>query len=41
MRRRTPDLTKITGTTGWTPMRSIDDILRDVIDHVRHDAVSE
>jgi len=40
MRRRTPDLSKITGAIGWTPTRSIDDILRDVIESVRHDAVS-
>jgi UDP-glucose 4-epimerase len=33
MRRRMPDTTKLRGLTGWTPTRSLEDILNDVIDH--------
>ena len=31
MQRRVPDLAKVTAATGWTPTRSLDDILADVI----------
>ncbi len=35
MERRVPDITKITALTGWTPKRTLDDILDDVIDDQR------
>ena len=35
MERRVPDITKITSLTGWTPKRTLDDILDDVIDDQR------
>ncbi len=36
MYRRVPDITKISELTGWTPTRSLDDIIRDVVaDHAR------
>jgi UDP-glucose 4-epimerase len=35
MERRVPDITKITSLTGWTPARTLDDILDDVIEHER------
>ncbi|MGI8623489.1 MAG: GDP-mannose 4,6-dehydratase [Solirubrobacteraceae bacterium] len=31
--RRVPDTTKIEAALGWAPERSLDDVLRDVIDH--------
>ena len=33
MERRFPDISKISGLTGWAPARQVDDILRDVIAH--------
>ncbi len=35
MERRVPDITKISSLTGWTPKRTLDDILDDVIDDQR------
>ena len=35
MERRVPDISKITALTGWTPKRTLDDILDDVIEHER------
>ncbi len=35
MERRVPDITKITSLTGWTPKRTLDEVLDDVIDHER------
>jgi len=36
MYRRVPDITKIAQLTGWSPTRSLDDIIRDVVaDHAR------
>jgi UDP-glucose 4-epimerase len=35
MRRRVPDIGKITALTGWTPTRSLDDILDETIAHAR------
>jgi UDP-glucose 4-epimerase len=35
MRRRVPDIGKITALTGWMPMRSLDDILDETIAHAR------
>jgi UDP-glucose 4-epimerase len=35
MRRRTPDLQKLRDTTGYVPQKSLDDILNDVISHMR------
>lgn len=31
MRRRVPDITKISRLTGWKPTKSLDDILTDII----------
>lgn len=36
MQRRVPDISKITGLTGWTPRRSLADILEDVIRYESH-----
>jgi UDP-glucose 4-epimerase len=33
MERRLPDISKIAGVTGWSPARSLGDIVRDVIAH--------
>ncbi len=35
MERRVPDITRIRRLTGWSPTRSLDDILNDVIAHER------
>ena len=35
MERRLPDVTKIRSLTGWSPTRSMDDILDDVISFER------
>jgi UDP-glucose 4-epimerase len=35
MRRRVPDTTKIAETLGWRVTASLDEILGDVIDHMR------
>ena len=35
MRRRVPDVGKITALTGWTPKRSLDAILDETIAHAR------
>ncbi len=35
MERRVPDITRIRRLTGWSPTRSLDDILEDVIAHER------
>ena len=35
MERRVPDITRIRRLTGWSPTRSLDDILTDVIAHER------
>jgi UDP-glucose 4-epimerase len=35
MYRRVPDIAKIGALTGWTPSRSLDDVIRDVIAHER------
>ena len=35
MERRVPDITRIRRLTGWSPTRSLDDILADVIAHER------
>jgi UDP-glucose 4-epimerase len=36
MLHREPSIEKVTATIGWQPTRSLDAILADVIDHVRH-----
>jgi len=38
MERRVPDIAKISALTGWSPKRTLDDILDDVIEHQRADA---
>jgi UDP-glucose 4-epimerase len=38
MRRRVPDTTKIRGLTGWTPERSLDQIIDDAIADARAEA---
>jgi UDP-glucose 4-epimerase len=35
MERRVPDITRIRRLTGWSPTRSLDDILNDVIAYER------
>jgi UDP-glucose 4-epimerase len=35
MRRRVPDVGKLTALTGWTPTRSLENILDETIDHAR------
>lgn len=35
MHRRVPATDKLRGLTGWTPSRSLDDIIRDVVEHQR------
>jgi UDP-glucose 4-epimerase len=35
MVHRIPDTAKVTGSVGWRPVKTLDDILGDVIDHVR------
>jgi UDP-glucose 4-epimerase len=35
MERRVPDIGKISALTGWSPKRSLDDILDDVIEYRR------
>jgi UDP-glucose 4-epimerase len=35
MLHRQPSIDKITGTIGWEPTRSLDEILADVIEHTR------
>jgi nucleoside-diphosphate-sugar epimerase len=30
MRRRVPDISKLTALTGWMPTRTLDDILREM-----------
>lgn len=35
MQRRAPSIEKINGLTGWAPNRSLDDVIRDVIEHQR------
>ena len=39
MQRRTPNLAKIRGLTGYDPQHSIDDIIRSVIDYFKHNSV--
>lgn len=34
-RRRVPDTSKITAAVGWQPSASLDQILEEVIDHMR------
>ncbi|WP_245646959.1 NAD-dependent epimerase/dehydratase family protein [Microtetraspora niveoalba] len=38
MTRRVPDTTKLRELTGWAPMRTLDDILRETIDEARAEA---
>lgn len=38
MQRRYPDIAKIQALTGWEPSRTIEDIVRDVVDHQREHA---
>jgi len=38
MERRIPDITRIRRLTGWSPTRSLDDILEDVIAYERRRA---
>jgi UDP-glucose 4-epimerase len=38
MYRRVPDTTKIRALTGWRPMRTLEDIIRDVVEHRRRAA---
>ena len=38
MQRRYPDIAKIQALTGWEPSRTIEDIVRDVVDHEREHA---
>lgn len=33
MQRRAPSIEKIQALTGWTPLRTLDDVIRDVIEH--------
>jgi len=35
MYRRVPDITKVQRLTGWSPVRTLEDIIQDVIDHQR------
>jgi UDP-glucose 4-epimerase len=35
MRRRVPDISKITNLTGWEPERDLDDIIHEVVSHAR------
>jgi UDP-glucose 4-epimerase len=35
MFRRIPDIAKVRGLIGWSPTRSLDDVIRDVIEHQR------
>jgi UDP-glucose 4-epimerase len=39
MLRRVPDTTKIRTTLGWEPVKGLDDIIADVADHQRREAV--
>lgn len=39
MERRLPDITKIASVTGWAPVRSLTDIVRDVIAHELEESV--
>ena len=38
MPRRYPDVAKIEAALGWTPTRSLDEILGDVIQHLQAEA---
>ena len=40
MRRRVPDVTKLTALTGWAPTRSLGDILDETIAHARAEHVA-
>jgi nucleoside-diphosphate-sugar epimerase len=35
MRRRVPDISKVRSFVGWEPRHSLDDIIREVVDHAR------
>jgi UDP-glucose 4-epimerase len=35
MYRRVPDITKVRDAIGWSPLRTLDDIVKDVIGHQR------
>jgi UDP-glucose 4-epimerase len=35
MFRRIPDIAKVRGLIGWSPTRSLDDVIRDVVEHQR------
>ena len=41
MMRRTPDISKISAAIGYSPRKSIDDIVRDVIDFYQNDRVED
>jgi UDP-glucose 4-epimerase len=36
MQRRVPNIQKITRLVGWSPMRNLEDIIRDVIEHEKN-----
>lgn len=36
MQRRVPNIEKINRLVGWSPMRNLDDIIRDVIEHEKN-----
>jgi nucleoside-diphosphate-sugar epimerase len=40
MLHRVPAIEKIKGAIGWEPKRSLDEILNDVVDHVRSTPVT-
>jgi UDP-glucose 4-epimerase len=41
MRRRVPDVGKLTALTGWRPRRSLDDILDETIAYARAQSLAE
>ncbi len=40
MYRRVPDIAKVRALIGWSPTRTLDDIVADVIDHIRGDSMA-
>ena len=41
MLHRQPSIEKVTSAIGWQPTRSLDAILADVIEHIRHEPALE